>query len=83
VIPESLLIMESRKHLQQLSPRTTQHENQRGGRGIGYRIQMLSKLAIAELVETQFYVTLDAGNAVPHVCPFQVKPEALAREPAP
>jgi hypothetical protein len=28
---------------------------------VGYRVQMLAKLAIAALVETHFYVTLDAG----------------------
>ena len=36
-------------------------EATRTGRGIGYRLQTLAKLAIASLVETQFYVTLDAG----------------------
>lgn len=36
-----------------------EHPSQ-GGRGAGYRLQMLMKLAVAKIVPTDFYLTLDA-----------------------
>lgn len=31
-----------------------------GGRGFGYRVQMLLKLGVARIVPTDFYITLDS-----------------------
>lgn len=47
---------ELRSHAPSTSQR--EHEN-KGGRGAGYRLQMLAKLGVARLVKTRHYVTLD------------------------
>jgi len=40
-----------------LTPKAELHEH--GGRGYGYRLQMLLKLAVAKVVKTPFYITMD------------------------
>ena len=69
VVSESELFSLSREEMQRLSP--AREEPSRGGRGAGYRIQMMVKLAIARLVPTEFYVTLDADVTVMRPLRFQ------------
>jgi len=56
VVSDSDLMSTTRERYDQLTPHA---EKVGGGRGSGYRIQMLLKLAVAKVVQTPFYITMD------------------------
>jgi len=56
VLGDSELLSAPRARYEALTPRP---ELTAGGRGTGYRLQMVLKLAAARVVSTRFYVTLD------------------------
>lgn len=58
IVPDGELLSRPAAYLQRFTPRAERREA--GGRGSGYRLQMLLKLAVAAAVRTEFYVTLDA-----------------------
>jgi len=53
---DSEILSAPRSTFENLTPHA---EKSQGGRGTGYRIQMLLKLAVARLIQTDFYITLD------------------------
>lgn len=57
VIDDSGLLSRPTKHFKRYTPRREWAEN--GGRGVNYRVQMLLKIAVATLVQTEYYLTLD------------------------
>ena len=61
VVGDTAVVPTTAAELATLAPATSarEHEN-RGGRSIGYRIQMLAKLGASRLIDTAHYVTLDA-----------------------
>ena len=61
MVVDSALLKHPRLRYSQLTPPA---ENAPGGRGTNYRIQMLLKIAIAALVPTEFYITLDSDVVV-------------------
>lgn len=58
VVPDSEAIPTPRKVIAALLP--LRERTERGGRGTGYRLQMLLKLGVSSLVQTRHYLTLDS-----------------------
>ena len=57
VVPDSAVLPSPRATLAALT--AGKERSERGGRGAGYRLQMLLKLGVSELVSTPHYLTLD------------------------
>eukprot|EP00658_Telonema_sp_P-2_P078563 TRINITY_DN7381_c0_g1_i20.p2 TRINITY_DN7381_c0_g1~~TRINITY_DN7381_c0_g1_i20.p2 ORF type:complete len:116 (+),score=16.26 TRINITY_DN7381_c0_g1_i20:202-549(+) len=57
VLQDSDLLSVPRSRFDELTPPSERAD--RGGRGTGYRLQMLLKLAVAAWVPTKFYLVLD------------------------
>lgn len=70
VLPDSAVLPTPRAQLVALTPwheqplGVTQGGHVKGGRGAGYRLQMLLKLGVAQIVETMHYLTLDSDVLV-------------------
>lgn len=57
LVDDGGLLSQSSAYFKRYTPKREWAE--RGGRGVGYRLQMLLKLAAAAVVSTEFYITLD------------------------
>ena len=57
LVPDSQLLSHSEAQFEKLTP--TRERESHGGRGTNYRMQMLTKLGVAALVNTTFYLVLD------------------------
>ena len=79
VVPDSYVIPTPRETLEALLPLRERPE--RGGRGAGYRLQMLLKLGVSSIVETPHYLTLDSDMFVTRVVSLTdlLTPEGKAR----
>eukprot|EP01064_Diplonema_japonicum_P008719 TRINITY_DN1611_c0_g2_i1.p1 TRINITY_DN1611_c0_g2~~TRINITY_DN1611_c0_g2_i1.p1 ORF type:complete len:351 (+),score=23.98 TRINITY_DN1611_c0_g2_i1:68-1120(+) len=60
IIPESRLLPTNHTELGRLTPKRERTEN--GGRGTGYRLSMVLKLAVALEVTTDYYITMDCDT---------------------
>ena len=68
VIGDSSLLSASRTRFNELMPG---QERKPQGRGVGYRLQMLLKLGVAQVIDTEYYITLDLDV-------FMTRPTAAA-----
>ena len=57
LVPDSQLLSHSETQFERLTP--TRERESHGGRGTNYRMQMLTKIGVAQLVSTTFYLVLD------------------------
>jgi hypothetical protein len=57
LVPDSQLLSHSETQFEPMTP--TRERESHGGRGTNYRMQMLTKIGVAQLVNTTFYLVLD------------------------